>query len=189
LNAIPRDCRGLHGQKTKKQLFKTETMGLVTPNPGTIFWMIIIFGIVLFILRKFAWKPILNALKDREESIANALNSAEEAKKEVAGLKADNEKIIAEARQEKNEILKEAREIKDKIIAEAKEKAAQEAAKNIELAKQQIEAEKTAAVNELKKQVAELSLMIAEKVIRKELSNKGEQEKMVDGMMGEIKLN
>ena len=76
-------------------------MGLVTPNPGTIFWMLIIFGIVLFILRKFAWKPILNALKDREESIANALNSAEEAKKEVAGLKADNEKIIAEAKQEK----------------------------------------------------------------------------------------
>ncbi len=164
-------------------------MGLVTPNPGTIFWMLIIFGIVLFILRKFAWKPILNALKDREESIAKALNSADEAKKEVAGLKAENEKIIAEAKQEKNEILKEAREIKDKIIAEAKEKAAQEAAKSIELAKQQIEAEKTAAVNELKNQVAELSVLIAEKVIKKELSNKSEQEKIVDGLIDEIKLN
>lgn len=151
--------------------------------------MLIIFGIVLFILRKFAWKPILNALKDREESISQALNSAEEAKKEVAGLKADNEKIIAEARQEKNVILREAKEIKEKIISEAKEKAAEETNKSIVLAKQQIEAEKTAAINEMKRQVAELSVLIAEKVIRKELSNKAEQEKMVDGLIDEIKLN
>lgn len=164
-------------------------MGLVTPNPGTIFWMLIIFGIVLFVLRKFAWKPILNALKDREESIANALNSAEEAKKEVAGLKADNDRIIAEARQEKNIILKEAKEIKDKIIAEAKEKAMQETAKSIEIAHRQIQSEKTAAINDIKKQVAELSVMIAEKVLKKELSNKGEQEKMVDGLVDDIKLN
>ena len=87
-------------------------MGLVMPNPGTIFWMLIIFAVVVFILKKFAWKPILNALKEREESIANALNSAEEAKKEVAGLKADNEKIIAEARKEKDVILKKAKELK-----------------------------------------------------------------------------
>lgn len=164
-------------------------MGLVTPNPGTIFWMLIIFGIVLFILRKFAWKPILNALKDREESISQALTSAEEAKKEVAGLKADNEKIIAEARQEKNIILREAKEIKEKIITEAKEKAVEETNKSIVLAKQQIEAEKTAAINEMKRQVAELSVLIAEKVIRRELSNKAEQEKMVDGLIDEIKLN
>jgi len=164
-------------------------MGLVTPNPGTIFWMLIIFGIVLFILRKFAWKPILNALKDREESIANALNSAEEAKKEVAGLKADNDKIIAEARQERNNILKEAKEIKEKIIAEAKEKAMREAAKSIEIAQRQIQSEKIAAINDIKKQVAELSVMIAEKVIKKELGNKEEQEKMVDGLIDEIKLN
>ena len=140
---------------------KSESMGLVTPNPGTIFWMLIIFGIVLFILRKFAWKPILNALKDREESISQALNSAEEAKKEVAGLKADNEKIIAEARQEKNVILREAKEIKEKIISEAKEKAAEETNKSIVLAKQQIEAEKTAAINEMKRQVAELSVLLS----------------------------
>lgn len=164
-------------------------MGLVTPNPGTIVWMLIIFGIVLFILRKFAWKPILNALKDREDSISQALNSAEEAKKEVAGLKADNEKIIAEARQEKSIILREAKEIKEKIITEAREKAAEETNKSIVLAKQQIEAEKTAAINEMKRQVAELSVLIAEKVIRKELSNKAEQEKMVDGLIDEIKLN
>jgi len=164
-------------------------MGLVTPNPGTIFWMVIIFGIVLFILRKFAWKPILNALKDREESIANALNSAEEAKKEVAGLKAGNEKIIAEARRERDIILKEAKDLKDKIIAEAKEKAGQEAQKSIEHARLQIQTEKTAAINDIKRQVAELSVMIAEKVIKKELANKGEQEKMVDGLVDDIKLN
>jgi F-type H+-transporting ATPase subunit b len=164
-------------------------MGLVTPNPGTIFWMLLIFGIVFFILRKFAWKPILNALKDREESIANALNSAEEAKKEVAGLKAGNDKLIAEARQEQNNILKEAKEIKDKIIAEAKEKARQETAKSIELARHQIQAEKTAAIIDIKNQVAELSVMIAEKVIKKELGNKTVQEKMVDGLVDDIKLN
>lgn len=164
-------------------------MGLVTPNPGTIFWMIIIFGVVLFILRKFAWKPILNALKDREESIANALNSAEEAKNEVAGLKADNEKIIAEARKEKDIILKEAKEIKEKIVAEAKEKANLETQKSIDHARQQIQTEKTAAINDIKKQVAELSVMIAEKVIKKELNKEGEQEKMVDGLIDDIKLN
>ena len=164
-------------------------MDLVMPNPGTIFWMLIIFGIVLFILKKFAWKPILNALKEREESIATALNSAEEAKKEVAGLKADNEKIIAEARREKDAILKEAKELKEKIVAEAKEKAGQEAQKTIDQARQQIETEKTAAINDIKKQVAELSVQIAEKVINKQLAGKGEQEKMVDGLIDDIKLN
>lgn len=164
-------------------------MGLVTPNPGTIFWMLIIFGITLFILRKFAWKPILNALKDRQESIATALNSAEQARKEMEELKADNEKIIAEARKERDVILKEAKEIKEKIVAEAKEKAGAEAQKSIELARQQIQNEKMAAINDIKKQVAELSVMIAEKVIKKELENKADQEKMVDGLVDEIKLN
>jgi len=164
-------------------------MGLVMPNPGTIFWMLIIFGIVVFVLKKFAWKPILDALKEREQSIAQALNSAEEAKKEVAGLKADNEKVIAEARREKDAILKEAKELKDKIVAEAKEKAAAEAQKTIDQARQQIDAEKTAAINDIKKQMAELSVSIAEKVIKKELSNKAEQEKMVDGLIDDIKLN
>ena len=164
-------------------------MELVSPNPGTIFWMIIIFGIVLYVLWKFAWTPILNALKEREESITNALNSADLARKEVEGLKASNEKVIAEARREKDIILKEAKEIKEKIVAEAKEKAAQEAQKTIDQARQQIETEKSAAINEIKKQVAELSVMIAEKVIKKELDKKGEQGKMVDGLVDDIKLN
>lgn len=164
-------------------------MGLVMPNPGTIFWMLIIFGIVLFVLRKFAWKPILNALSEREESISTALNSAEFARKEVEGLKADNDKIIVEARREKDIILKEAKEIKEKIIAEAKEAANLEGQKSIEQARQQIHAEKDAAISEIKKQVAELSIAIAEKVLKKQLSNSGEQEKMVNGLINDIKLN
>lgn len=164
-------------------------MGLVMPNPGTIFWMLIIFAIVLFILRKFAWVPILTALHEREESIDNALNSAEEARKEVQGLKADNDKIIAEARKEKDIILKEAKVLKDKIVAEAKEKTILETQKSIEQAREQILSEKTAAINEIKKQVAELSVLIAEKVIKKELSNPAEQKKMVDGLIDDIKLN
>lgn len=164
-------------------------MGLVTPNPGTIFWMLIIFGIVLFILRKFAWKPILNALSEREESIATALNSAESARKEVEGLKADNDKIIAEAKKEKDIILKEAKEMKEQIVAEAKNQASLEAQKSIEQARQQIQSEKNAAIGEIKKQIAELSISIAEKVIKKELSKSGEQEKMVDGLIDDIKLN
>ncbi len=164
-------------------------MELVMPNPGTIFWMLIIFGVTLFVLKRFAWKPILNALHEREESIIAALNSAEDAKRQVAEMKASNEKIIAEARQEKDIILKEGKELKEKIIAEAKDRAAREAQKIIDQSRQQIQNEKTAAINDIKKQVAELSVMIAEKVIKKQLASKGEQEKMMDGLIDDIKLN
>jgi F-type H+-transporting ATPase subunit b len=163
-------------------------MGFVTPDYGTIFWMLIIFGIVLFILKKFAWGPILKALKDREKSISDALNSAEKARKEVAGLKASNDHIITEARKEKDLILKEARDIKDKIVSEAKNQANVEAQKSIEFARQQINAEKTAAINDIKKQVAELSLMIAEKVIKKELENPKDQEKLVEDLLKDLNL-
>lgn len=163
-------------------------MGFVTPDYGTIFWMIIIFGIVLFILKKFAWAPILNALKEREQSISDALHSAENARKEVAGLKASNEQILAEARREKEVILKEAREIKDKIIAEARLQANAETQKGIENARMQIQAEKTAAINDIKKQVAELSVMIAEKVVRKQLANSKDQEILVEELLKDLKL-
>lgn len=163
-------------------------MGFVTPDYGTIFWMIIIFGIALFVLKKFAWGPILKALKDRERSIAEALNSAEKARKEVAGLKASNEQIILEARREKEVILKEARDIKDKIVADAKNVANAEAQKSIESAKQQIKAEKEAAINDIRQQVAELSVLIAEKVIRKRLENSSDQEKLVEEMLKDLKL-
>jgi len=164
-------------------------MGLVTPNPGTIVWMVLIFGIVFLILRKFAWKPILNALKDRENTIANALNSAEEARKEVEGLRADNERIILSAKKEKDLILKEARELKDKIIAEAKTKAGAEAQKSVDQAKEQIQAEKIAAITELKNLVADLSVKIAEKILQNELKDKTEQEKVVNNLLKDLKLN
>jgi F-type H+-transporting ATPase subunit b len=163
-------------------------MGFVTPDYGTIFWMVIIFGVVLFILKKFAWGPILKALKEREKSIADALNSAEKARKDVAGLKAANDQIITEARKEKDLILKEARDIKDKIVAEARNQANAEAQKSIDFARQQINAEKTAAINDIKKQVAELSVMIAEKVIKKELENPKDQEILVDDLLKDLKL-
>ncbi len=164
-------------------------MGLVSPNPGTIIWMLIIFGVVVFILRKFAWVPILNLLKERESSIATALNSAEQARKDVEGLKADNEKVIKEARREKDIILKEAKDIKDKIIAEAKDLANQEAQKSIDKARQQIDAEKKAAIGEIRKQVAELSVQIAEKIIKKELEDTNGHDKMVSGLLDDLKLN
>lgn len=163
-------------------------MGFVTPDYGTIFWMLIIFGIVLYILKKFAWGPILKALKDREKSISDALNSAEKARKEVAGLKASNDQIISEARKEKDLILKEARDIKDKIVADAKNQANAEAQKSIEFAKQQINAEKIAAINDIKIQVTELSLIIAEKVIKKQLENTEDQEKLVEDLLKDLKL-
>jgi len=128
-------------------------------------------------------------LKEREESIANALSAADKAREEVEGLKADNEKIIREARREREVILKEAKEMKDKIVAEAKEKANLETQKSIEHARMQIESEKNAAIDEIKVQVTELSVKIAEKLIKKELNNSAEQEKIVSGLLDDLKLN
>jgi F-type H+-transporting ATPase subunit b len=163
-------------------------MELVTPGIGLLFWMALSFTIVFIILKKFAWKPIMNALKDRETSIAEALNAADKARKDVEGLKADNEKIIAEARKEKDLILKEARDIKEKIVAEAKTQASTEAQKSIKNARIIIQNEKTAAINEIKQQVAELSVSIAEKIIQKELKDKKEQEALIDNLLKEVKL-
>lgn len=163
-------------------------MGFVTPDYGTLFWMVISFGIVMVILKKFAWGPILKALKDREVSISDALNMAEKARIEVAGLKASNDQIMLEARKEKDLILKEAREIKDKIIAEAKLQANTETQKGIEYARQQIKAEKTAAINDIKNQVAELSVMIAEKVIRRQLDNPKDQKILVEDLLKDLNL-
>jgi len=163
-------------------------MGFVTPDYGTIFWMLIIFGIVMFVLKKFAWVPILKALKDREKSISDALNTAEKARKEVAGLKASNDQVIAEARKEKDIILKEARVIKDKIVADAKIQANAETQKSIENAKQQINAEKISAINDIKEQISELSVLIAEKIIKKQLENSKDQEILMQDLLKDLKL-
>jgi len=164
-------------------------MELVTPNAGTIFWMLIVFGLVVFILRKFAWKPILNALNEREKYIENALNAASEARREVDELKAGNKKIVEEGLKQKEAILNETLDLKDKIIAEAKEKASAETQKSIESARQQIENEKARAVKEMKQQVSELSLMIAEKILKQNMAEDKVQQKLVNKLIDEIKLN
>lgn len=155
---------------------------------GLFFWQTLLFIILLFLLRKFAWKPILKAVDEREDGIKNALEEAENARKEIQNLTADNERILKEARIERDTMLKEAREMKDSIISEAKGEAQAQATKVIEQAKSTIESEKLAAIAEIKNQVAELSLEIAEKVMRNELSDKNKQIKLVEDMLKEVKL-
>jgi len=164
-------------------------MDLLTPELGLICWTAISFLLLLFILRKFAWKPILGAVNTREEGIKDALAAAEKARLEMENLHADNERILKEARLERETLLKEARDIKTKMISDAKDEAQNQANKMIEQAQAAIESEKKAAMAELKNQVASLSLEIAEKVVRKELSNKDSQIKLVESMLGETKLN
>ncbi|MEZ0007388.1 F-type H+-transporting ATPase subunit b [Flavobacterium sp. 28YEA47A] len=160
-----------------------------TAPESLVFWTTIIFVIFFILLRKFAWKPILGAVKGREESINNALASAEAARKEMQNLTADNERILHEARMERDVLLKEAREMKDKMIADSKHEAQIQGERMIEQAKAAIEAEKNAAMAELKSQVSSLSLDIAEKLLKEELSNKEAQTKLVEKMLGDVKLN
>lgn len=164
-------------------------MGLITPDYGLLFWMVLSFSVVLFILKKYAWKPILSALKEREKSIEGALKSAERAKAEMAKLQADNEKILAEARFERDKLIKEAREMKDRIIEEAKTQAQVEAHKLIESARLSISSEKRAAIKEIKDQVAILSIQIAEKLIREKFAANTNQSEYIDSLLKEIKLN
>ena len=156
---------------------------------GLFIWQIVIFVGLILLLKKFAWKPILDAVNEREEGIKNALESAENAKKEMQDLQADNQRILQEARLERDSMLKEAREMKEKIVADAKNEAQAQGQKMIEQAKAAIESEKNAAMNELKLQVSTLSLSIAEKVLKDELSNKEAQTKLVEKMLGDVKLN
>jgi F-type H+-transporting ATPase subunit b len=156
---------------------------------GLFIWQIVIFVGLILLLKKFAWKPILDAVNEREEGIKNALESAENAKKEMQDLQADNQRILQEARLERDSMLKEAREMKEKIVADAKNEAQAQGQKMIEQAKTAIESEKNAAMNELKLQVSTLSLSIAEKVLKDELSNKEAQTKLVEKMLGDVKLN
>ena len=164
-------------------------MDLVTPEFGLIFWTLITFLVLLFILKKFAWKPILSAVSEREQGIRDALASAVEARKEMENLQADNERILKEARVEREAMLKEARELKNKMIDDAKQDAKLEASKLITQAKAAIEAEKKATIADLRSQVAKISISIAEKVVREELSNTEKQEKLVESMLDNTTLN
>ena len=156
---------------------------------GLFFWQLLIFIGLIFLLKKFAWKPILDAVNDREEGIRTALLSAENAKKEMQNLQADNQRILQEARLERDTMLKEAREMKEKMVADSKNEAQAAGLKMIEQAKAAIESEKNAAMAELKAQVSNLSLEIAEKLLKDELSNKEAQVKLVEKMLGDAKMN
>ncbi|GAB3231678.1 F0F1 ATP synthase subunit B [Algoriphagus aestuariicola] len=164
-------------------------MDLITPGSGLIFWQLFGFLGLLFILIKFAWKPMLAALEERESSIENALKSAEQARNEMANLKADNEKLLQEARLERDTILKKAQEASVKMIEDAKNEASKVAAQQIENAKAVIETEKRAALTEVKNQVAILTLEVTEKLLRKTLSDEKAQKALVDEFVKDIKLN
>lgn len=164
-------------------------MELVTPDIGLIFWMTVSFLIVLTILKKFAWKPILKGLKDREDSIRESLSTAEKAREEMAKLKSDNEQLLAEARLERDKILKEAIATANSIKDEAKVDASKISGKMIEDARVVINSEKQAALTEMRDQVSKLSLEIAEKLLRTNLSDDESQRKLVDQFISEVKVN
>ena len=156
---------------------------------GLFIWQVVIFVGLIFLLKKFAWKPILDAVNEREQGIKNALESAENARNEMQNLQADNQRILQEARAERDAMLKDAREMKEKMVADAKTEAQEQGQKMIDQAKAAIESEKNAAMADLKSQVATLSLSIAEKILKDELSNTASQTKLVDQLLGDVKLN
>ena len=164
-------------------------MELVTPHIGLIFWMTLSFSIVIWILGKFAWKPIMKSLKEREDSIENALNAAEKAKDEMAQLVFSNEQLMKEAKEERDTMLRDARKIRDHVIGEAKTKAEEEANRIVETAKENIHYEKMAALTELKNQIAVLSIEIAEKIMKEDLSTNEKQKALVVKLLDEIHFN
>ena len=164
-------------------------MDLVTPGIGMIFWSTLFFLVLLFVLGKFAWPAILLAVHARNDSIRKALDAANKAKEEMAQLQSDNEKILNEAKAERNALLKDAKEIKDKLIADAKEKASVEAKKLVQSARESIQSEKTAAINDMKVQMATLSVDIAEQILRTKLQDSKAQKELVDKLINEADLN
>jgi len=159
------------------------------PDLGLFIWNLVAFLLLYLILKKTAWKPILKSLDEREKGIADSLATAEKVKTEMAQLKSENEALLAKAREERAQLLKEARETKDKIINEAKDQAKQEAGKIIADAQAAIETQKMAALTEVKNQVGTLVVEVAEKILRRELSNKPEQESYIRQLSNEVKLN
>ena len=164
-------------------------MDLVTPSIGLVFWSTMSFGILIFILTKFAWKPITAALKEREDSIHQALQAAEQARLQMDALKNDNEKLLREARAERDQILKEAREIKDSIVNKAQKEGDEMKKKLVAEAADAINKEKQAAMMELKAQVATLSVDIAEKILRKQLEKTPEQQALINDNLKNLTLN
>jgi F-type H+-transporting ATPase subunit b len=164
-------------------------MELITPGLGLIFWMTLAFLFLVYILGKFAWKPILQMLKERETSIHEALNSANQAREEMKQLQFSNEQLLQEAKNERDAILNEARKIKDRLIEEARIKASEEASRIVEGAKASINNEKMAAMTELKNQIAESSLTLAKFILKRELSDPAKQEEYVQELLKEVNIN
>ena len=164
-------------------------MELITPGIGLLFWMLLSFSLVLIILKKFAWKPILGALKDRQNSIEQALQAADRAKEQMVKLQSDNERILAEARLERDKLIKEAREMKDQIINDARLKAGEEGNKMIEAARQAIQNERIAAVEQIRQTVANLSVDIAQKLLLKQLEDEKSQKELIEKVLNQTKLN
>lgn len=162
---------------------------LTSPAIGTIFWAVLIFSIFFLLLTKFAWKPILGALRQRDDMIKGSLEAAEKARKDMLQLQSDNEAVLRKAREEREDILREARDVRDKLIAEAKGRATQEASKIVENAKAGIEREKAKALSEIHDQLATLSVEIASKLLGEKLSRTGEQEKLINKYLEDINLN
>lgn len=166
-----------------------EINPLVLPDPGLMIWSTLAFLILLFILGKFGWKPIMKAISEREKGINDSLATAEKVRAEMAQLKSDNEILLVQAREERAQILKEAKEIKDRMINDAREQAKEAAAKVMADTQQAIENQKMAAVIDLKNQVGNMVVEVSEKILRRELANKAEQESYIKQLTNEIKLN
>ncbi len=164
-------------------------MDLVTPGLGLLVWMVVAFLLLVLILGKYGWKPILNSINKRNQSIEDALKSAEHAREEMARLKADNDIILAQAKAERDEILKEARVFSNQIINDAKNSAKSEIDKMKEQARQEIAFEKASALDQIKTQVAGISIQIAEKLLKKSLGNAETQQQLVDDIIKDINLN
>ncbi len=164
-------------------------MDLLTPQIGLLFWQIVIFLGVFLVLRAFAWKPITSSLKEREDSIQGALDLAQKTRAEMSQLKAENEQILAQARSERDAMLRTAKETGDRVIAEARDKANAEGQRILEQARESMKNERQALITQVKKEVVTLSLDIAEKVLRKELSDKPAQEKLINDLVASSRLN
>ncbi len=164
-------------------------MEIVSPGIGLILWMTVSFAALVFILRRYAWKPILKSLHDREETIDEALNQANMAREEMKNLKSDNEKLLKEAQEERAVMLRDARKVKESIIEEAKTKANEEANNIVESAKERIENEKMAAMTDLKNQIASISIEVAEKVLERELATENKQETYLKKLIENTKFN
>ena len=164
-------------------------MDLLTPDLGLLFWQVVVFLGLFLILRAFAWKPITNSLHERENNIQSALDLAEKTRVEMTALKADKEKLLVQARSEREAILRGAKEIADKMVADSRDKAAAEGQRMLEQARESMQNERQALVAQMKKEVVTLSLEIAEKVLRKELSDKSAQEKLVSDLVSNSRLN